>query len=321
MTIVKSTGWWKVMLKIKNKKCLLIMSLLIMSVLLVACNKDEEGLVAKVNGQVISIEEYEARYNVIRDSYKRQYGEDFLSNVRQDGRTEEERIKEEVLDELILTKIIEEEAGEMNITLTNEEVDNNFNQWKEQLGGDEALDNYLVENSIEVEVLKQSLSSPLLVKKYETVKTAEIEVGESEIESYYEANKNDLVKVRARHILLKTEEEANKVLIDLKKGKDFADLAIDKSIDYGSAKDGGDLGYFSKGEWVKDFEEQVFTLEKGELSPVIKTEIGYHIVYVEDKKEDIDSLREDIIEKIKEEKYLADLQKKVNSAKIKKYEN
>ena len=91
-------------------------------------------------------------------------------------------------------------------------------------------------------------------------------------------------EVRARHILVPTEEEAKAVLAEIKKGTDFAELAKQKSKDPGAAAEGGDLGYFGKTQMVPEFAEVAFKLNKGEVSDPVKTQFGWHIIKVEDKR-------------------------------------
>lgn len=88
-------------------------------------------------------------------------------------------------------------------------------------------------------------------------------------------------QVRASHILVKTEDEANSILFDLKNGKSFEESARLKSL-CPSKKNGGDLGWFSRGKMVKDFENAAFSLAKGELSKPIKTQFGWHIIKLTD---------------------------------------
>ncbi len=90
-------------------------------------------------------------------------------------------------------------------------------------------------------------------------------------------------EVHARHILLATEDEAKAVLAELKKGADFAALAKEKSKDPG-ASEGGDLGYFTKDQMVPEFAEVAFKLGKGQISEPVKTQFGWHIIKVEDKR-------------------------------------
>ena len=90
-------------------------------------------------------------------------------------------------------------------------------------------------------------------------------------------------EVHARHILVETEDEAKAVLADLKKGTDFAELAKQKSKDPG-ASDGGDLGWFTKDQMVPEFSEVAFKLDKGQLSDPVKSQFGWHVIKVEDKR-------------------------------------
>ena len=91
-------------------------------------------------------------------------------------------------------------------------------------------------------------------------------------------------EVRARHILVPTEDEAKAVLAEIKKGTDFAELAKQKSKDPGAAAEGGDLGYFGKSQMVPEFAEAAFKMKKGDVSDPIKTQFGWHIIKVEDKR-------------------------------------
>jgi len=84
-------------------------------------------------------------------------------------------------------------------------------------------------------------------------------------------------KVHCAHILVKTQREAYAVLERLKKGEKFAEIAKEVSL-CPSKKRGGDLGTFGRGKMVKEFEKAAFALQKGQISPVIKTKFGYHIV-------------------------------------------
>jgi peptidyl-prolyl cis-trans isomerase C len=102
---------------------------------------------------------------------------------------------------------------------------------------------------------------------------------------YDEAAKQigDEQEVRARHILVETEADAKALLAELKKGTDFAALAKQKSKDPGAAE-GGDLGYFTKDQMVPEFAEIAFKLDKGQTSDPVKTQFGWHIIKVEDKR-------------------------------------
>ncbi|MHA1222916.1 MAG: peptidylprolyl isomerase [Candidatus Heimdallarchaeaceae archaeon] len=86
-----------------------------------------------------------------------------------------------------------------------------------------------------------------------------------------------MAKVKASHILVKKHSEASRILDELRNGADFAELARKHSI-CPSSKKGGNLGFFTRGQMVKEFEKAAFSLAKGEISEVVKTEFGYHII-------------------------------------------
>src|SRR4030043_467794 len=133
------------------------------------------------------------------------------------------------------------------------------------------------------EFKKLTLIGQLLEKEIET----KAKVTDQDVKDYYEKHKQELASVsqiRASHIIVKTEEDAKKILERLKKGEDFAKIAKKSSIDPGSAKNGGDLGFFSSGQMVPEFEAAAARLKPGEISEPVKTKFGYHIIKVTDKK-------------------------------------
>jgi len=141
---------------------------------------------------------------------------------------------------------------------------------------------------------------------------------------YEEATKQmgEEKEVHARHILVEMEDEAKAILADLKKGGDFATIAKEKSKDPGSKETGGDLGYFTKDQMVPEFAEAAFKLDKGQLSDPVKTQFGWHILKVEDKRNrpvpDFDKVK-DQVETFVVRKAQADLVTKLRGeAKVEK---
>ena len=134
------------------------------------------------------------------------------------------------------------------------------------------------------EFKKLSLVSELFEKEI----MAKAKVSDQEAKDYYDKNKDDFIvakEIKASHILVKTEDEARKVLSRLKNGEKFEAVAKAVSIDTGSAKNGGDLGFFKKGQMVPEFERAAAALKVGEItSSPVKSPFGYHIIKVTDKK-------------------------------------
>jgi len=164
----------------------------------------------------------------------------------------------------------------------------------------------------------------LVSEVFEKEIMSKAKVSDQEVKEYYDKNKQDFVvakELRASHILVKTEDEAKKVLERLRKGEKFDAVAKAVSIDTGSAKNGGDLGFFKKGQMVPEFERAAAALKVGEItSSPVKSQFGFHIIKMTDKKAgeaiEFDRIKDLISQKLsgekqKEtfEKYLADLKK------------
>ncbi|WP_416797109.1 peptidylprolyl isomerase [Ciceribacter azotifigens] len=136
-------------------------------------------------------------------------------------------------------------------------------------------------------------------------------VTDDEVKARYEKEIAALPKqeeVRARHILVKTEDEAKAVIAELDKGKDFVELAKEKSTDPNKSE-GGDLGYFTKGRMVPEFEQAAFAMEKGTYSKTpVKTQFGFHVIKVEDKRDAPPPAYDDVSQQVRQlvmrDKYL-----------------
>ena len=115
---------------------------------------------------------------------------------------------------------------------------------------------------------------------------AKVKVEDKEVQDYFTAHPEEFSgdQVRARHILVKNEDEAKEVLERLAKKESFEDLARTMSQDSGTAAKGGDLGYFGREQMVPDFAKAAFALKPGEVSGVVKSPFGYHIILLVDRK-------------------------------------
>lgn len=164
----------------------------------------------------------------------------------------------------------------------------------------------------------QLLTSEYVRKKVETAITG------ADLQARYDkemAAYNPPEEVKASHILVKTKEEADAVLKELAAGKAFADIAKEKSIDPGSKENGGDLGYFQRGQMVPQFEEAAFALEKGAVTQEpIQTQFGFHIIKQDDKrsgeKPAFEAVKDQVREVVSAEKFREALAALRKSAKI-----
>jgi len=133
----------------------------------------------------------------------------------------------------------------------------------------------------------QIMTEQVLQKSYMKQIMEQVKIGDDEIQSYYNHNKDKYQKeeqVKAKHILVKTEEDAKTIQEELKTGKDFTELAKEKST-CPSGRSGGDLDWFGKGQMAPEFEKAAFSLQKGQISDIVHTNFGYHIIKIDDRKE------------------------------------
>jgi parvulin-like peptidyl-prolyl isomerase len=145
----------------------------------------------------------------------------------------------------------------------------------------------------EYEKVKERIKKELAIQVWQKKELDKVVVSDKELKEYYDKNKGEFVEkesVHARHILVKTEEEAKTLIADLKslKGealkKKFIEVATAKSTGPSGEK-GGDLGYFAQGQMVPAFNDKVFSMAVGTITPEpVQTQFGYHVIYLEDKK-------------------------------------
>lgn len=234
--------------------------------------------VAKVNNQPILYSDYIADLRSIRA---------FYSNQEQGNAYNAEEQSDQVLSRLIANTLVKAAADEMKISLTEEEktaaradVLARFENDEGKLAADIKKNLGLELNDFYTRILEPTLLEKKLAEHFANT-------GTEGNEEYKEE------QVRASHILFpvsspaddaKVKAQANKVLAEIKAGAKFADKAKEFGTD--STKDaGGDLGWFGRGAMVAEFEAAAFGLEKGALAPTpIKTEFGYHLIKVEDKR-------------------------------------
>ncbi|WP_456271916.1 peptidylprolyl isomerase [Bacillus sp. AK031] len=198
---------------------------------------------------------------------------------------------EQALQELVLTKVLSDKYE-----VTEEEVDEKLNEAKDQLGPQ--FEMFLSQYNLNEESFREYLKLQLLQEK---AATSDIEISEDELKEYYE---NWKPEIEVRHILVDDEKTAEEVQQKLADGGDFAELATEYSNDPGSAENGGSLGwvdYEGRQNFVPEFSAALDDLEKGKVSEPIKTQYGYHIIEVTDKKEktSFDEMKDDLEKSLK----------------------
>jgi foldase protein PrsA len=190
------------------------------------------------------------------------------------------KMKEQYGDQ-VLNQMIDEKVLEDKYKVTDKEIDKEIDKIKKELGGEDAFKQALQQNGLTDEKqLKERVKSMILNEK---AATAGVKVSDSELKKAFDEKYK--TEVKASHILVDDEKTAKEVQQKIKDGEDFAKLAEKYSKDPGSKAKGGDLGYFGKGAMVPAFEKVAFTLDKGEVSDIVKSDYGFHIIKVTDKRE------------------------------------
>ena len=301
-----------------NKKTILI-TMMALAVLFSGCGGGKDGAVATVDGVEISQDTFDLYYKIRRQTVVAQLGEEGLEQPFDNlGRTTGEVIREDILDNLITNQVVINAAKDVDLGDLDGKAQEQIDLEKEYTG-EEQFKATLESLGVTEEQYKRILKDNLTITEYRDKKMGEYEVTDEEIQSFYDENKDYLNEVEARHILVETEEEANNVLKRLEAGEDFAALAKELSKDPGSAIQGGNLGYFSQGTMVEDFDNFAFSGNVGDISEPIESEHGFHIIEITGSKNSLEDYREDIVKAIQSEKFSKELEELEKKAKVKKH--
>ena len=246
--------------------------------------------VALVNGTAITQTEFDRELMAA--------SRQFLHNGKQLNPEQLVEFKKQVLESLIGQELILQECSKKGTKIEDKTIDEELAKMKKKYPNEEAFNTALKNANLSEDKLKSDLRKKMVIQKYIDDEIAlSVNISDKEIKSFYDSHPESFTKpeqVRARHILIKCDPKAGKtqkeearkklaaVQARLKKGEDFAELA--KKFSEGPSKSqGGDLGLFRKGQMVKPFEEVAFSLPVGQVSGIVETQFGYHLIKVEEK--------------------------------------
>jgi len=298
---------------------LVIFIAITISLLLLGCSKT----VATVNNIKIKQSEVDAYINFL----KKQNPDILLPENKEDLKA----LEATIIDSLIVTRLLEKYADENNITISKEEVEERFNQIVETYPSIDDFENELEQKGITRELLKKELRDQILREKIFIEVTKDVSVSSEEIRKYYDENRETLFKVpekiRVSHILVKFSDESDKeedtsdkvsredalnkikyIQEQLNNGEEFENLAEKYSDDKLSSENGGDIGYVSKGQLIEELEEVAFSLKVGEVSDIVETPYGFHILKVTDSQQEYIKDFEEVKDSV--ESYLENINKK-----------
>ena len=246
-----------------------------------------DKVAAKVNSEIITLSVIEERAEILRQKY-----------VGAPISISEQDLLKEVLNMVIEERLQIQEGKKFGFVIDEDAVDAAMEEIiKKNDLADGQLQEMLKREGRTLKSYKNHIRDQIMVSKITRFEIGNrVKVSEKSIIKYYKENQKEFWqegKVKARHILFIAErgssekirreklQQAKKILLKLRKGNDFAKLAMKYSEDI-SASNGGDVGFVGRGKMVPEFEEAVFNLKPGQVSDIVKTEYGYHIIKVEE---------------------------------------
>ncbi|MDE5055716.1 peptidylprolyl isomerase [Niallia taxi] len=260
----------------KNKKIILpILGIVLIALIVVAV------ILVQKSNTVASVEGEKITQNDLDEALNKQYGTSILQT-------------------LIANKVVDLEAEKEKIKVTDKEKKAELDDLIESSGGEDAFNAALEANGASKADIEEELLRYLKIKK---LLEPRIEITDDQIQAYFDENKasfNTPEQVEASHILVADEKTAKEVKKKLDDGEDFADLAKEYSTDTATKENGGELGYFSSGQMVEEFEKAAFSMDVDEISNPVETTNGWHIIKVTGHKDAVEAKLDDHKDEIKD---------------------
>jgi len=276
--------------------------LLIVAMIFSFCSKEKKSaeqvmfmqdstLVAIVNGEKITS-------TTVDDAAKQMLAQSRMIN---EISFKDSLVPQRSLEWLVAHTLLKQEVVNRTFEVKDKEIDTAIDQIRSNFPSDQVFQEALQRDGSSLRQLRENLIVNIKIQKLleQEVAPGGLEVSTEEAKKYYDENSSQFQKnnkVRARHILLRVPKTASEavdeqarqkaelILSRIKGGEDFTKLAGEFSEDPASKTKGGDLGFFAQGDMVKAFDEVAFSLQVGEISDLVRTEFGYHIIKVEDIK-------------------------------------
>jgi peptidyl-prolyl cis-trans isomerase C len=277
--------------------------------------------VAVVNGSVITQEDFDKEMGQVQQR--------LASMGKLPGDPQLTEFRKEVLESLINRELLYQESKTKGIKVEEEAVNERLKRLEQRFSNEEEFKNALMKMKLSMADIKSQIERGLAVQELIGKQFADsVSVSSKETKAYYDSNPDSFKQaeqVRASHILIKVDPEADKsqktaarkktenIQKKLRKGENFGDLAKVFSDDHGSAVKDGDLGYFTRGQMVKPFEEAAFALMPGDVSDVVETRFGYHLIKVTEKRPESTIPYEDVKEKLQQYLKKKEVEKQVSS--------
>jgi peptidyl-prolyl cis-trans isomerase C len=273
---------------------------------------EDNGIAVTVNGIVIKDADVDAKVNAFMESRAAQIPPNMVEQYRT-------QVRGQALESMIIEQLLAEQIKKEGINITDKDVNDKLNEIIAAQPGGMTMESFkamLAAQGQSFDVVRGQIKKTLGYEKL----LGTVEVNNAEAKAFYDENKEDFNKpeqVKASHILVKVDATATpeqkaaaKAKIDgllkqVKAGGDFAALAKENS-DCPSKEKGGDLGFFDRSSMVKEFADAAFAMKVGQISNVVETQFGYHIIKVTDRKEGgmttFENAKADIVRSLQDKK-------------------
>lgn len=254
------------------------------------------GDAVSVNGETVSYQRFQGFYIEYRNSKGVAVG------ARGDQLDLLTRLRREAMDLLIEQVLVAQAAEKAGIEADPDAVDTAYEELRSVFDSEQSFQMKLEGDGFTPESLREHLGRMMAAQRYlDGIREEAVDVSEADLERYYEDNRHRLTlpgQVRVRHILITWKplgkrddrayirESMKPILERARAGEDFAALAREFSDDYATRQAGGDTGFFHRGQMAPAFEEAAFALQPGEISDVVETSFGVHIIKLEERQEE-----------------------------------
>jgi len=270
------------------KKVLILLFSVFLSVSFLGCSSQLADIVGEVNGDVITRQQFNQQYNIIKVNYESQ------QSVTLDEKNDKDviqKLKDQAFSDLVLQKLLWQEAEKKEIKVSEEEIDADLNHIKESQSqeGEDGYEKFLEKAGLNEKQLREQIKTQQLYWKLYNEVTSNVKVSEEEIRNFYDDNLDTFKEqegIQIFHILVSSETEAEDILAKLNQGEDFSKLASKYST-CPSKENGGDLGIVNENTgFVQEFKDAALKLKPGAITAQpVKTEFGYHIIKAGERKE------------------------------------
>jgi len=250
-----------------------------------ACGELFDPAAAVVNGEKITVAEVEEDLELFTNSPEFER----LAQQQEPGPLTRS-VEQQILSEKIRVGVLQPEAAERDITVTGEDVAARIEEIKADFPNEGAFDETLKEQGLTLPRLEEIVRLNLLEERLRAEVTADVGANDDELRAFYDANVDRYRETRAQHILVEDGERAATIVQQLRAASPsevddlFARLARRFSTDRSNSQDAGDLGYYRPGDFVEDFEDAADQLEEGQISNPVRTEFGFHVIRVTDRR-------------------------------------